>query len=96
MPPEPKNFRDIWNYPERAGFLQACHLEIQKLEEKGTFQIVDKPNNTFILPLMWVFDYKFNDNDFLIRHRFRIMARGDLQPLSFKETYANTLIMRAF
>ena len=45
---------------------------------------------------MWVFDYKFDDNDFLVRHRSRIVARGDLQPPSFKETYANTLAMRAF
>ena len=97
MPPEPKNFQDIWNHPECADFLQACHLEIQKLEEKKTFQIVDKlDNNTFILSSMWMFDYKFDDNDFLIRYRSKIVVRGDLQPLSFKKIYANTLMMRAF
>ena len=78
MPPIPKNFRDIWNHPEREGFLQACYLEIQKLEEKETFQVVNKPDNAFLLPLMWVFDYKFDDNSFFLKHRSRIVTHDDL------------------
>src|SRR5690348_11652893 len=96
MPPISKNFRDIWNHSEHAGFLEACHLEIQKLQEKETFQVVNKSDNAFLLLLMWVFDYKFDDNGFFLKHKSKIMACGDLLPPSSREIYTNTLVMRAF
>jgi hypothetical protein len=39
-----------------------------------------------------VFDYKFDDNGFLLRHR---VVHGDLQPPSNMQIYANALAMRA-
>ncbi|OXV09051.1 hypothetical protein Egran_03191 [Elaphomyces granulatus] len=74
----------------------SCDVEIYNLDKRSTFKIVGKPNDLFVVPLMWVFDYKFDDNGFLLRHRSRIVVRGDLQPPSNKQTYANTLAMRAW
>jgi Reverse transcriptase (RNA-dependent DNA polymerase) len=96
MPPVPRKFGALINHPERDEFLEACNVEIHNLDKRDTFKIVDKPNNLFIVPLMWVFDYKFDDNGFLLRHRSRIVVRGDLQPPTKKQTYANTLAMRAW
>jgi hypothetical protein len=96
MPPLPRNYGALTNHPERNEFLKACDVEIHNLDKRDTFKIVDKPSNLFIVPLMWVFDYKFDDNGFLLRHRSRIVVRGDLQSPSKKQTYANTLAMRAW
>jgi hypothetical protein len=48
------------------------------------------------LPLTWVFIYKFDKQGFLRKFKARICVRGDLQPLSEKETYAATLAGRSF
>jgi hypothetical protein len=42
------------------------------------------------LPLTWVFTHKFDKQGFLQKFKARICVRGDLQPLSEKETYAAT------
>jgi hypothetical protein len=56
---------------------------------------VDKPHGIFIVPLMWVFDYKCDDDGYLLKHKARIVVRGDLQPPSTKDTYARTLATRS-
>ncbi|KAL2415479.1 Retrovirus-related Pol polyprotein from transposon TNT 1-94 [Exophiala dermatitidis] len=48
-----------------------------------------------ILPLTWVFKYKFDNDGYLSKFKARICVRGDLQ-LSFKDTYAATLAFSAF
>jgi hypothetical protein len=39
-------------------------VEYKKIEERETFEIVDMPYGHFILPLMEVFEYKFDDNGY--------------------------------
>src|SRR3954453_8890522 len=48
------------------------------------------------LPLTWVFKYKYDKHGFLIKFKARICVRGDLQPLSEKDTYAATLAAKSF
>ena len=43
-----------------------------------------------------MFTYKFDKYSFLQKFKSRICVRGDLQPLSEKETYAATLAGRSF
>ena len=45
---------------------------------------------------MWVFTYKCDSSGYLIKHKARIVVRGDLQPASQLETYAATLAARTF
>jgi hypothetical protein len=64
---------------------------MQILEVIERSQATSKP-----LPLTWVFTYKFDKKGFLLKFKARICVRGDLQPLSEKETYAATLAGRSF
>ena len=57
MPPYPKNYRDLWNHPERDGVIKDCEHEIERLKERKTFQVVTKTNNSYIIPLMIVVNY---------------------------------------
>jgi hypothetical protein len=47
------------NLPHQKGFLEAAHHEIEELTQKETFIHVERPQKTQILPLTWVFKYKF-------------------------------------
>jgi hypothetical protein len=47
-----------------------------------------------VLPLKWVFTYKFNSDGHLVKLKARICVRGDLQKLSTEEKYLATLAAR--
>jgi hypothetical protein len=49
-----------------------------------------------VLPLLWVFTYKFDTDGYLLKYKARICIRGDLQPQSMHDTYAATLAAKVF
>jgi len=49
-----------------------------------------------IIPVTWVFIYKFNTNGYLIKFKARLCVRGDLQRLSEKDIYIVTLAAKIF
>jgi hypothetical protein len=50
------------------GFLAACAKEIRSLQEKSTFTTIRQPKDVSkeILPLKWVFAYKFDQDGWLL------------------------------
>lgn len=48
-----------------------------------------------MLPLMWVFTYKFDEDGLLYKYKARLVVRGDLQD-DWGDTYAATLAARVF
>jgi hypothetical protein len=68
------------------------------LGRKEAFQVVSKADisKSGVLPLTWIFEYKFDHNGYLARYKARICVRGDLQPMSEQETYAATVKMKIF
>jgi hypothetical protein len=86
----------LLRHPHREGFTRAAQTEHDALDNKETFQIVAKSGITGVLPLTWIFDYKFDHNGYLTRYKARICVRGDLQPISEQETYAATVKMKIF
>lgn len=96
LPPEPKNWKEMMNHPFRDGFLSACGLEIKNLDGKGTYSTISRPQDRSvqILPLTWVFTYKFNSNGFLQKLKARICVRGDLQAINSEDKRAATLAAR--
>jgi hypothetical protein len=82
-----------------TGFKLAAQKEIQDLEKRGTWQLIDSESlNSSIrpLPLKWVFTYKFDTDGYLDRFKARICVRGDLQPVSNQDNYAATLAAKVF
>jgi len=45
---------------------------------------------------MWVFSYKLDKDRYLDKYKARLIARGDLCPLTDQDTYAATLAVRVF
>lgn len=96
LPPEPSNWLEMMRHPHRDAFVEAAALEVNTLEKKGTYQEVDRPTDRSIriLPLTWVFTYKFDSNGLLVKYKARICVRGDLQKMSTEEKYSATLAVR--
>ena len=96
LAPEPRNWRDMLKHGCRDGFLDAAQQEIKELTEKKTFKHVKRPQGAQVIPLKWVFNYKFDTDGFLIKFKSRLCVREDLQRLSLQDTYAATLTAEVF
>ena len=96
LPPPPKYYKDVWNHPLRDAFIKAMSIEIDGLKSKDTYEEVDLPKDrgVQVLPLMWVYAYKFDKNGFLLKCKARICVRGDLQHVTAEEKRAATLAAR--
>jgi len=74
-------------------------LEISTIKRKHTYETITwryfDPQEEEVLPLMWVFKYKLDDQRYLAKYKARICVRGDLQTTA-EDTYAATLATRIF
>lgn len=103
LPPEPKHWRDLRKHQFQDEFIQAAHVEQQGLAKRGTYTVEDTPKISWlsqrgkrIVPLKWVFTYKFDEDGYLAKFKVCICARGDLQAVTNDETWAATLATRIF
>jgi hypothetical protein len=94
--PPPDFWHQLKRHPEGKGFRRAADAELESLEEKKTFELVDYPEGKQVLPLKWVFTYKVDDAGYLVRRKARICVRGDLQHHVSNDIYAATGAYRSF
>lgn len=96
LPPEPQNWKQAVSHTFSEGWLAAAGLEIESLGIRGTYTTSRRPSDRSIqvLPLTWVFTYKFDSNGFLQKLKARICVRGDLQAINPEEKRAATLAAR--
>jgi hypothetical protein len=96
LPAAPEHWKDMIRHPHREAFMSAAAVEVRNLKNKGTFEVVDRPNDRSIqvLPLRWVFDYKFDQDGNLLKHKARLCVRGDLERVTSEEKRAATLAAR--
>ena len=96
LPPEPRSWKEMKRHQFAAEFMVAAGMEVKELEKKRTFEWVKRDSvDKLLLPLKWVFKYKFDTDGYLIKFKARICARGDLQATE-QDTYAATLAARTF
>ena len=66
-------------HPHSQGFQAAAEKEFRFLIGRNTFKPVEYPSGKQILPLMWVFTYKFDKDGYLSKYKARLCIRSDLQ-----------------
>jgi hypothetical protein len=92
-----KKYRELDSHLYGTQFKQEQKVEYETLWDKGTFKTVPISNVTsFILPLMWVFTYKGDEDGFLTRCKARLVVRRDLQRNHSQDTYTAMLAVRVF
>ncbi|KAI1004940.1 hypothetical protein K3495_g3273 [Podosphaera aphanis] len=98
LPPAPKGWQQMLRHKFAKEFTRAAEKEYYTLEEKGTWNHIneeDVPVGAEIIPVIWIFSYKFDSDGVLIKFKARLCARGDLQ-VTEEETYAATLASQSF
>jgi hypothetical protein len=99
LPAEPQSWKEMINHQFREQFTNAALTEWNTLKSKDTFKPVrrDSVASNQILPLKWVFTYKFDQDGYIQKFKARIVVRGDLQRVfQFLDSYAATLAARVF
>ena len=98
VPEAPRSFRELDHHQYGEQFRDAAQKEYRQIWEKGCFAKTTQTAESAdaeVLPLMWVFDYKFDEDGYLYRFKARLVIRGDLQQ-PYGDTYAATLAARTF
>ncbi|KAG2000757.1 hypothetical protein GB937_010867, partial [Aspergillus fischeri] len=72
IPSAPDGWREMQKHPLKELFEAAAQLEHNTLLARGTFQKVRTPRDKQIIPLRWVFTYKFDQEGYLIKAKARI------------------------
>lgn len=85
----PKNFNEAINHENSNLWWEAMEAEYDSLVEHNTFSYVKRPNNTRIIPGMWVFNIK-REVDGSTRYKARWVAKGYAQTygVNYTDTYA--------
>jgi hypothetical protein len=86
----PDTYKEAISSPQKDHWIAATNNQIAKLEDKGTYEMVDCPKDARLLPGKWVFDTKTDTNNFITEWRARWVVCGNRQrpEKGFNITYA--------
>ena len=76
-----KTWTKLLNHLYKLEFMIRCDKEITNLIKIGIFNIIDiflDFSYKDLLPLIWVFKYKIDSDDFIIKYKSRLVTRGNL------------------
>ena len=89
---EPKHFKEaigqkIWD--------DAMYVEVDALEEQGTWDITDLPPGKEAIDSQWVYKIKYNPDGTILRHKARVVGNGRKQVAGkdYNETFAPVVKM---
>jgi len=72
--------KEVATYPQGKEFYQVAMAKWKTLQNQGTFEKCPVTGiSLYILPLMWVFTYKLDEDGFIIKYKACLVVRGDLQ-----------------
>lgn len=103
----PKDHREVFLHEFSASFKAAEQKEYNILLEKKLFSTISIQEVEIMkkegkidasiktLPLIWVYNYKFDADGYLQKFKARLVARGDLENIT-EDTYAATLAGQVF
>jgi hypothetical protein len=74
------HWRAMLRHSYAEDFRKAAQIKYEAIENRDIWQIVNrsKNENQQIILLKWVFTYKTDSNDYLIKYKARIVIRSDL------------------
>jgi hypothetical protein len=94
LPPPPQSYKAARKHRFANEWMKAMLKELETLKFMGTYEVINRPENTKLLPLKWVFSYKLDTNGCITKYKARLVARGDLQAPTNDDVYASTLAYR--
>jgi hypothetical protein len=76
----PDGWKQILKHKYTKGFIEAARIEHNTLISQTTWTevIQEQLNSAILLPVRWVFIYKYDDNDYVTGFKARLVVRRDL------------------
>ncbi len=90
------HWQAMLKHPHDEKFRKATQVKFDAIDSQDTWEIVNKSENQKIISLKWVFIYKNDSNDDLIKYKACIMIRSYLQKIDSQNVYAATLASKVF
>lgn len=81
----PKSPKQIGQLPEHKLWEQAMNRELESMDKNGVWKEVDRPKNTKILPLIWVYRVKFLPDGSVDKYKARLCVLGNQQKASAQD-----------
>nr|GEU65734.1 hypothetical protein [Tanacetum cinerariifolium] len=91
---EPKNVKEVMTDPV---WIESMQEELFQFKWLDVWVLVPAPDNNTPLTLKWLFKNKLDEENTLIRNKYRLVVRGYHQEegIDFKESFALVAIMEA-
>jgi hypothetical protein len=80
------HWRAMLRHSHDEKFRKAAQMKYDAIDDRDTWEIVNKSENQKIISLKWVFIYKNDSDDYLTKYKTRIMMRDDCKML-IRKTY---------
>ena len=74
LPDEPKSYESAVSSDSASQWTQAMKEEINSLESRGTWEIIDRPANKPVVSCKWVYKLKVNSAGKVVCHKARLVA----------------------
>ncbi len=79
VPPDPKTLKEALSTPEAADWMEATVSEVTSLLEKGTFEVVNIPEDKKLVDTKWVFKRKVDAFGNFVKYKTRLVPKGFLE-----------------
>ena len=79
--------------------MQVTHKEYTNLKRYGIWRTILRSKTgpqTQILPIMWVFIYKFDPHSYLVKYKAQLVIYNNLHTSIYNNTYVAMLTLRTF
>jgi hypothetical protein len=90
------HWRAMLKHSHDERFRKVAQIEYDAIDDWDTWEIINKFNDQKIISLKWMFIYRNDSDDYLIKYKARIMMRDDLQDVNSQDVYAATLTSKIF
>ena len=96
---ESRFYHQMFKHSKTINFFRIINVEIKTLQlkqtwKKNSWSHVKKTKKISIF-ITWMFKYKFNDKNYLIKHKIWLYVRENFQQTK-QNVYATTLIIKIF
>ncbi len=94
---EPSSLDEALHSPERDSWMSAAKQELDSMNKRGTWSLVDLPPGRRVVDNVWVFKRKLGPLGEILRYKARLCARGFSQTkgLDFEDTFSPVAAFRS-
>ena len=85
--------KEVLHSGEKDKWWEAIEAELRQIKDLHTYDLVEAPSDANIIPLMFVFCQKRNEEGLIVRYRACLVAKGYKQKfgINYNETFAPTV-----